>query len=104
MQGYSVLANNGIKRSVYAIKKIEDSEGNILEEHSSAGKENETPLISPAASYIVSKILADNNARPESSFWRNALTINGRTVAAKTGTADMKTKNGTKLPRDLWTA
>jgi membrane carboxypeptidase/penicillin-binding protein PbpC len=59
--------------------------GNIIEEtKDSPSKE----VFSPAASYIISKILSDNSARPESSFWRNALSINGRIVAAKTGTSN----------------
>jgi penicillin-binding protein 1A len=104
MQAYSVLANNGIKRDLYFISKIEDGEGNIIEEH--VPKTTEESIFSPAASYIVSKILSDNNARPESSFWRNALTIAGRTVAAKTGTANKPAAKWTKniLPGDLWTA
>jgi penicillin-binding protein 1A len=105
MQAYSVIANNWLKRDIYFIEKIEDSNGNIIEE-----QKNKEPIeiLSPAASYIVSKILSNNNARPESTFWRNALTIAWRTVAAKTGTSnkDVSTWNGkTKsiLPRDLWT-
>ncbi len=33
MQAYSVFANNGAKKQLYSIEKIEDSEGNIIEEH-----------------------------------------------------------------------
>ncbi len=107
MQAYSVLANNGVKHDVYAIEKIEDANGNTIEEHSKSIEWKE--VISPAASYIVTKILSNNNSRPESSFWRNALTINGRTVAAKTGTSNKdvsnwKWKGKSILPRDLWTA
>lgn len=32
MQAYSVFANEGIKREAYAIKRIEDSQGGIIEE------------------------------------------------------------------------
>lgn len=105
MQAYSVLANNGVRNSIYFISKIEDSDGNILEEQKITTEAKE-PIFSPAASYIVSKILSDNNARPESTFWRNALTVNGRTLAAKTGTANKPAAKGTKtiLPGDLWTA
>jgi penicillin-binding protein 1A len=104
MQAYSVLANNGVKKDLYFISKIEDNDGNIIEEHKDT-PEND-PIFSPAASYIVSRILSDNNARPESSFWRNALSIPGRTIAAKTGTANKPAAKGTKtiLPWDLWTA
>lgn len=32
MQAYSVFANNGVKREAYAIKRIEDARGGIIEE------------------------------------------------------------------------
>jgi membrane carboxypeptidase/penicillin-binding protein PbpC len=44
--------------------------------------------MNPAAAYIISRILSNNDARPESSFWRDALSIPGRIVAAKTGTSN----------------
>jgi penicillin-binding protein 1A len=106
MQAYSVLANAGVRKDVYFIEKIEDADGNTIEEHKkdSPGVE----VLSPAASYIVTKILAAGEARP-SAFWRNALTIAGRTVAAKTGTSNKDVSGGAGkpksiLPRDLWTA
>ena len=105
MQAYSVLASNGMKHDIYFIERIEDSNGNIIEEQK---RKDPVEILSPAASYIVSKILSNNNARPESPFWRNALTIAGRTVAAKTGTSNKDVSNGNGkaksiLPRDLWT-
>jgi penicillin-binding protein 1A len=104
MQAYSVFANLWVKQDVYAIEKIEDSDGNLLEQHKI---EKRDPIFSPAASYIISTILSNAEARPE-WFWRNAITIGGgRRVAAKTGTSnkDVTEKNGEKkiLPRDLWT-
>lgn len=104
MQAYSVLANNGIKRDVFFISKIEDSDGNIIEEHKTIPVDEEEPVLSPAAAYIVTSILSNNDARPESVFWRNALTIAGRTVAAKTGTSNKEISEDKILPRDLWTA
>lgn len=101
MQTYSVFANLGIKRDVHAITKIEDSDGNLLEEYKAPEKEE--PVFSPAASYIVTKILSDPESRPE-GFWRNALTISGRNVAAKTGTSNKEISKEKILPRDLWTA
>ncbi len=105
MQAYSVFANLGIKRDIYAIEKIEDQDGNTLEEHKD---ETVEPIFSPAASYIINTILSNTEARPE-WFWRTAITVSGgRRVAAKTGTSnkDVSEKNGEKkiLPRDLWTA
>lgn len=103
MQAYSILANNGIKRELFFISKIEDNDGNIIEEHKIPSS-NPDPVLLPAAAYITSKILSDNSARPESSFWRNALNIPGRTVAAKTGTSNKEISKEKILPRDLWTA
>lgn len=105
MQAYSVFANLWVKQDLYAIEKIEDQDGNTLEEHKAEKKE---PIFSPAASYIITTILSNPEARPE-WFWRTAITVaGGRKVAAKTGTSnkDVSEKNGEKkiLPRDLWTA
>lgn len=104
LQGYSVLANNGKKKKLTSILKIEDSERNILEEWKDEEWEE---VFSPGASYIVSRILSDNSARPASDFWRNALSLKGgRVAAAKTGTSnkDVSVWREKKiLPRDLWT-
>lgn len=103
MQAYSVFANNGLKKQLYSIEKIEDNEGNIIEEHKDLPGEE---VLNPAAAYIISKILSNNDARPDSTFWRNALTIPGRIVAAKTGTSNKDVSKWWEkkiLPRDLWT-
>lgn len=102
MQAYSVFANNGIKKEIYAIKKIEDSQWWIIEEHK---KTDWQEVFSPEASYIVNKILSENENRPSSEYWRNALTIKWHTVAAKTWTANKPAKKWTNkiLPWDTWT-
>lgn len=103
MQAFSVFANNGIKKQLYFIEKIEDNDGGIIEEHKDQRWDE---VMNPSAAYIISKILSNNDARPDSTFWRNALTIPGHTVAAKTGTSNKDvSKGGEKkiLPRDLWT-
>ena len=102
MQAYSVFANLGIKRDVYAIERIEGADGEIIEEVKAP---TEKEVFSPAAAYIISRILSDNDARPESPFWRNALSIPGRIVAAKTGTSNKPEIKGSSkiLPKDLWT-
>ena len=71
MQAYSVLANLGIKRDVYAIDRIEDSDGNIVEEHKDVKTE---PVFSPAAAYVLNTLLSNPEARPD-GFWRNAITV-----------------------------
>lgn len=102
MQAYSVFANNGVKREAYGIKKILDSQGGIIEDRSSSEGQQ---VFSAAASYIISSILSNNEYRPESTTWRNNLTIKGKTAAAKTGTSNMENKKTGKIaPRDTWTA
>lgn len=102
MQAYSTFANNGIKRNMFAIKKIEDSQGGIVDEIKESPSEE---VFSPAAAYIVNTILSKNDYRPNSPTWRNNLTINGKTVAAKTGTANKPAKKESEkiLPGDTWT-
>lgn len=101
LQAYSVFANLWVKRDLYAIERIEWADGQVIEEVKSP---IEKEVFSPAASYIISRILSDNDARPASPFWRNALSIPGRIVAAKTGTSNKeKDKNWKIFPRDLWT-
>lgn len=101
MQAYSIFANNGIKRKVTGIVKIEDSNGNVIESNEmNEGQE----VFSPAASYIISKILSDEKSRPDSEFWRWALRLAGwRISAAKTGTSNKVISKTLILPRDLWT-
>ena len=101
MQAYSVFANNGIKKEAFVIRRIEDSQGGIIEEHKeSKGQE----VFSPASAYIINKILSNNDYRPASPYWRNMLTISGKTVAAKTGTANKPAKGNNRiLPGDTWT-
>jgi membrane peptidoglycan carboxypeptidase len=83
------------------IEKIEDSEGVVLETHTV--DPSPKPVFSPAAAYVVTKIISDPEARPD-GFWRNALTIGKRNIAAKTGTSNKEMPGGKILPRDLWTA
>lgn len=104
MQAYSVFANNWIKKEIYAIKRIEDSRWWIIEEHKDTQWQE---VFSPTASYIINKILSDNNSRPQSKwdFWRQTLTIKWHTVAAKTWTANKPAKKWSNiiLPWDTWT-
>jgi len=72
MQAYSVLANNGIKKDIYMIERIETNNGTVIEKHT---PRDGVEVFSPAASYITNKILSDVSSRPESTYWRNALSI-----------------------------
>jgi len=81
---YMTFANYGVYKEITPILKIEDKNGNIIEQYTkSEGKQ----VIAPAATYILSTILSDSSSRP-SSFWNNVLTLKDRVVAAKTGTSN----------------
>lgn len=88
---YGALSQLGQKRTTTPILKITDSEGNILEEY----ENKPTSAINPEVAYLISNILADNNAR-KSAFGENSLLkIASHSAAVKTGTSDNK--------RDNWT-
>lgn len=81
---YMTFANYGLYKEVTPILKIEDKNGNIIEQYTkSEGKQ----VISAAATYILSVVLSDSSSRP-SAFWNNVLTLKDRVVAAKTGTSN----------------
>lgn len=90
---FGVLANAGKKQNLYAIQKVEDYRGKVLEEHKT---EEGEAVISPESCYLVSHILLDNNAR-EAMFGSSSylLVRNHPEVSAKTGTTNDK--------RDNWT-
>jgi len=96
---YAVFANGGYKVEPVAILKVEDSEGNILEEYE-APKKNEL-ILDPQVAYLINNILSDASARP-GEYWRNQLTVPGHQNGAKTGTSNKK-KNNINYPFDTWT-
>lgn len=76
-----------------AILRVEDANGNVLEEYQSP---EQREIISPQVSYIITHMLSDNVARTPSFGSRSMLWLgNDRPVAAKTGT--------TTDYRDSWT-
>jgi len=90
VSAYGVLANDGIRNPWFFIKKIESSDGNLLEEHTPEPKR----VLESQVSRLVTDILSDNNARAPVFGYSNSLFIPGREVAAKTGT--------TQENRDAW--
>ena len=86
---FGVFANAGLKVDLTPILKIEDYQGNILEE---IDLETETlageKAISPEVAYLISHMLLDNNARVGAFGSNSELVIRDRTVSAKTGTTD----------------
>jgi len=88
---YGVFATEGVKAPMVSILKIEDSQGNIIEEnHRESSKVLDTQVARE-----VNDILSDNNARAPIFGTNNALHFDSYQVAAKTGT--------TQYYNDAWT-
>jgi len=88
---YGVFATEGIKNEKNPILKIEDKNGNIIEEY----KENSNKVLSEQSARNISDILSDNEARSPVFGVASPLFIKDRQVAVKTGT--------TQGYRDAWT-
>ena len=90
---FSAFANLGIRQDVWAIQKVEDSQGKVLFEK----KEDEGPRVLPmGVAYLISHILLDNNARSAAFGPSSYLVIkNHPEVSVKTGTTNDR--------RDNWT-
>lgn len=84
VNAYSIFAREGEINPVTGILKIEDKEGNILEEF----KENKRTVLDANVARMINSILSDNGARSYIFGEKNNLTLGGRVVAAKTGTTN----------------
>ncbi|MGI5827449.1 MAG: transglycosylase domain-containing protein [Patescibacteria group bacterium] len=89
---YSSFANGGKRVEPVSILKVINKDGKVLDEHKQVeGKQ----VLTPQEAFIISHVLADNNARLLTFGPNSLLNIPGRTVAVKTGTTDDQ--------RDNWT-
>ena len=88
---YSAFAREGNISPIASILKIEDKEGNVIEEW----HEESRKVLDPKVARAINDILSDNNARAYAFGESNWLTLRDRPVAAKTGT--------TNDYRDAWT-
>jgi len=90
---FSVFANLGIRKDLYAIEKVEDLSGKVIYQH----EETEGPRVIPMeVAYLISHILLDNNARSMAFGSSSYLNVKGHPeVSVKTGTTNDK--------RDNWT-
>ena len=96
VQSYGVFANGGYKINLHPILKITDSHGKILNEYKPPSSPIFGKKILPeGVSFIISDILADNNARLLAFGPNSALRIPNQIVSVKTGT--------TNDFRDNWT-
>ena len=91
---YGTLANQGQRVDLNPILKVTDYQGNVLEEKND-NDITKTQVLDPGVTYIISSILADNNARTPEFGPNSPLYIPGKTVSVKTGT--------TNDIRDNWT-
>jgi len=95
---YATFANQGKKPEITGILKIENSKGDILEEW----HEKEFPeVLDPQIAYLISSILSDRAVSIG-----QAIFVDGKTNAAKTGTSTKENKKEAKglvHPADNWT-
>jgi membrane carboxypeptidase/penicillin-binding protein PbpC len=87
---YSAFARDGLVSPTTPILKIEDKDGNILEEY----KESSQEAMDSSVARAINSVLTDNSARSFIFGSSNNLTLGGRPVGAKTGT--------TNDNRDAW--
>jgi len=90
-KAYSVLANDGIKVPLNSIRKIEDANGNVLEEI----KKDKLRILPSQIVRQINDILSDNKARAPVFGWNSVLYFKDYNVAVKTGT--------TQYFNDAWT-
>lgn len=89
---YGTLANSGNKVELNPILKVITYQGAILEEKNTP---REKRVLPEEVAFIISNILADNNARSMAFGANSVLNIPKHIVSVKTGTTDNK--------RDNWT-
>jgi 1A family penicillin-binding protein len=95
-QAYGVFANSGYKINLHPILKITDNHGKVLDSYDPPSSPIFGKKILPeGVAFIISDILADNNARLLEFGSNSSLWIKDQTVSVKTGT--------TNDLRDNWT-
>jgi len=88
---FSAFAREGYVSPISLILKVEDKNGDAIEEY----KEKNKKVLDVGVARMINNILSDNEARAYAFGASNWLTLGGRPVGAKTGTTDDY--------RDAWT-
>ncbi|HMB65405.1 MAG TPA: penicillin-binding transpeptidase domain-containing protein, partial [Patescibacteria group bacterium] len=88
---YSAFAREGVVHPISPVLKIENSQGEVIEEY----QKRERRVLKSGVARMINSILSDNQARAYTYGLDNWLTLENRPVAAKTGT--------TNSYRDAWT-
>jgi membrane peptidoglycan carboxypeptidase len=81
---YSAFARDGQVSPITVILKVEDKDGNILEEYKDSSKK----VLTSKTARFINSILSDNAARSFVFGEKNYLTLGDRPAAAKTGTTN----------------
>ncbi len=98
VNGFAMLANNGKRVDPYSILHIEDSDGNEIYQANS--NPEGLQVVSAEYAYLITSILADNDARAIEFGYGWPLELQGgRPAAVKTGTSG---ESGADV-RDIWT-
>ncbi len=84
VSAYGVFAFEGLSISPTAIVKIEDSQGNIIEEN----KKTPRRVLNVQHCRLINDLLSDNEARAPMFGYYSALFIDGYQIAVKTGTPE----------------
>ena len=95
---FGALANGGRYIQPYAIRRIEDRQGNVLYDYA-APDAAAAQVVRAEHAYLLTSILSDNNARLAEFGQTNLLDIPGYQVAVKTGTSGSTASD----VRDGWT-
>lgn len=81
---YAVFANDGVKNPPTGILRVEDTEGNILENY----QQESSRVLEPRIARLINDVLSDNIARSPEFGLNSPLYFADYQVAAKTGTTD----------------
>jgi len=88
---YGVFAADGLKTPPVAVLKIENQQGDVIEEN----KKTPQRVLPTRVARMITDILSDNEARAPMFGWNSALYFKDYQIAAKTGT--------TQNYQDAWT-